>query len=614
VPALKRSLARVLLVLLILVSANALWSLHIAAWNPSMRTPVVGYDAAQYALAARELAEHGRLATTYALPIELAKHAAPPWALAVLQPGLVIVEAAIFKATPYVLRIPGAPPLLLKDPRHRELLVLVLPYISFLAIAGFIGLATMHLILRRRPGSSILLTSLAGAAVSLAFALDPEAQHFAAGGFTELPFTLGLVSAAAALALGLAPRVPLLFGLLLGVTGLFRGNILWIAPWFIAGTAIVAPNGRRVRAIVLTLVGVVLPLAPWWIYKWRAFGSPAWDLSMLSLWDGVGGRSWFTLNHLPTMPALPSGLAAIGPIAAKILGNLPRVLLALFTGPRALWVGGLIVWLFARRPRDGAWAAALAILGAMASNLLVASATIPWMRYLFPTRILVEAAGMLAVWDLVAHWGPPAGSRSIVRIVRVGVAAVALAWGVLQTGRGLDEAATSSAQRGTPSSETVEAIVDLMDAEVPPNEPVMSNLGPILAWRARRPVVHLALTPDDVDACRRRLAFSQVILVFRDAERAWRGWDEVLAHPDVAPSRPEWNVRSVRQFTSPDGFSVVWLSLGPPSPGLARAGARPSGWHDEVVGRGLFPGQDVRILGRQLAKAFDEHRHALTRL
>jgi len=43
--------------------------------------------------------------------------------------------------------------------------------------------------------------------------LDPEAQHFAIGGFPELPFTLGLLLAVFGLALEVPARAPLRFGI-----------------------------------------------------------------------------------------------------------------------------------------------------------------------------------------------------------------------------------------------------------------------------------------------------------------------------------------------------------------------------------------------------------------
>lgn len=565
-----------LLVVVLVLTANALWTHHITAWNPGMRNPVLGYDAAQYALAARHLAETGDLATTYALPIELAHHPDPPWPLAVLQPGLVFVQAWIFTVTPKIVRLPGVEGLLFNDPTRREQLVLVFPFICFLAIGAVIGMAVARLILRVRPESSIWLTSLAGFAAALPFLLDPEAQHFASGGFNELPFTLGLAGALAAIALGQAARFPLLFGLLLGLAGLFRGNMLWIAPWLAGGAAIAAAPGRRLRTFAFAMAGWALPMAPWWWYKWQAFGSPAWDLSALSVWDGIGGRSWFTLNHLPEWPELPGGLGAAALIAQKIAGNVPRVLLAVLTGPRALWFGALVLWLVVTKRRDAVWAAGFAILGATVTNLLIATATIPWLRYMFPVRALLEVAGLLAMWDLAGRLGTAERGRSIVRLTRVGVAAIAIAYGFLQTQRGVEEAATSSAERGTPRSRTLNELAELVQAEVRPGEPVMSNLGPILAWRAQRPVIHLAETPDDVAACRERLEFRHVILVFRGPERAWRGWDQILERPAEAPQNPDWNVTFVRQYRSTDEFDIVWLELGPMKPGLARGPAATS--------------------------------------
>ena len=97
----------------------------------------------------------------------------------------------------------------------------------------------------------------------------------------------------------------------------------------------------------------------------------------------------------------------------------------------------------------------------------------------------------------------------------------------------------------------------------------MSNLGPTLAWYTRRPVLHLALTPADVDQCRERFEFDEVLVAFRQASRAWPGWDELMARPSEAPHRREWNVRRVRAWTVRDGFDVVWLELGPPRTPMA---------------------------------------------
>ena len=98
----------------------------------------------------------------------------------------------------------------------------------------------------------------------------------------------------------------------------------------------------------------------------------------------------------------------------------------------------------------------------------------------------------------------------------------------------------------------------------------MSNLGPTLAYHARRPVIHLALSPDDVEGCRARVTFTHVLLVFRDVSRAWVEWRPVM-EPGGERGHSRWNVARARRWQTPDGFAVVWLELGAPRPELAAA-------------------------------------------
>jgi hypothetical protein len=194
---------------------------------------------------------------------------------------------------------------------------------------------------------------------------------------------------------------------------------------------------------------------------------------------------------------------------------------------------------------------------------------VPWLRYLFPARVVFEAAGLLASWALIARLLPAAASPGLRRAVCIAVGVLALGWGGLQTARGVREARAVSAERGVPGTLALLRTAVLMNREIPAGEAVMSNLGPILAWHARRPVVHLASSPEDLDACRRRLEFRHVLLVFRDAAAAWPEWREVVARPAEAPARPEWNVRRVRVWRTEDGFALIWLELGPPPARLA---------------------------------------------
>jgi hypothetical protein len=536
---------------------------------------VLNYDTAQYALAGRELATQGRLATTFALPLELSRHPTPPWPLAVVQPGLVLVEAAIFKLVPPSLSIGGHQLYWLGRPDQREWLVLVVPLICFLMIGAAMAQVVTRLLSRHAPALPMPTRVAAGVVVGLAFLLDPEAQHFAVSGFTELPFTLGLFLALAALVLEIAPARPIVFGVLLGLAGSFRANMLWLAPMLCLAAAAIAPRGQRVRVALIAFAGYLIPAAPWWYYKWRAFGSPGWDLTRLVVWDGVGGHSWNTLYHLPELPELPTGAEAVRLLTLKVARNLPTLVLEALTGPRALWLGALAAWLAFARASRPLFIAGLATLAAFGLGLLAAAVSIPWLRYVFPARVLLEAAGLLALWGLAARVPAAAAAPSLPRILAIGAAVLAIGWGALSTVRANRDAHAVAADRNLPGVTTLLAIGVIMNREIPAGEAVMSNLGPLLAWHARRPVVHLALSPADLDACRRKLDMRHVVLAYREPDRAGPDWGEIVAWPQEARHNPDWNIQRVRAFKSEDGFNIVWLELGALKPPLARAAPPP---------------------------------------
>ena len=563
-----RLLTHVLLFLVLAFAGNWLWMRHARAWDLGQRSPVLSDDSAQYALAARELATHGRFATTYALPVELVRHPAPPWPLALVQPGLVIGEALLYRLT-------APPAYLIKGrrfdpvrPDQREWVTLIIPFVCFIVISIALALGCMRLLWRFAPDLRLEWRAALGTLIGAAFLLDPEAQHFATGGFTELPFTLGLVGATVALALGLGARRPLVFGLLLGATGAFRGTMLWLAPVYALGAACSADPGRRWRSFARTLAGFVLPLVPWWLYKWQAFGTSSWDLSAWSVWDGVQGRSWFTLFNASEVPPLPHGFEAASLLLQKLARNLPGVLLTLGTGLRPLQIGAIAIWLsMARSAPRTLRVAAGTVLSLTLVAVITAAISVPQLRYMFPTRMLLEAAGTLAVVALIHRAATV--KQSSRRMIAALFAVLLLAWGGWQTRLGLIEAAETSHERGMPGTLTLLRIASMMNREIPHDEPVMSNLGPSLAWEARRPVIHLAVSPDELTACRRHTDFHHVLLVFRDAAHAWPEWASVVAHPMDALRRVEWGVRHVRQYDSEDGFVVIWLELGPLGPELA---------------------------------------------
>jgi hypothetical protein len=359
---------------------------------------------------------------------------------------------------------------------------------------------------------------------------------------------------------------------LLGLTSSFGTLVPWLAPLLIVAATLAAPAPRRGPVLALASIGCVLPLLPWWIYQWRALGGPGRDLSHLAVWDGVGGLTWFSIYHLPRMPDLPHGGEAFSLLSHKVARRLPGLGLALLAGPRALWVALLVSWLALARPSRARAVAGATVLAVAAGGLITAALGIPWIRSAFPGRVVLEAAGLLAGWGLVAGPAPSGFAPGTRRALTTFLALLALGWGGLQTVQGLREASLVVRQRGTPSVVLLLKLAVQMNREIPEGEAVMSNLGPELAWQARRPVIHLALRPEDMAACRQRLDFRHVILCFRDSSRAWPGWLELFAHPATIAMDPTLNIQRTRRYQSSDGFQVVWLELGPMEPALA---ARP---------------------------------------
>lgn len=561
-----KSLPDLLLLPLLLLAGSALWLLHAQSWDLGGRSPVLNYDAAQYALAGRELAWHGRLATPFGLPIDLVHQSRPPWPLAAVQPGLVLFEALVFKLVPARGAVAGSDP--------RAWLTLLLPFCSYLFLGAALALSVRYVFARWWPEAPASVRVGAAAVLGLAFFLDPEAQHFAISGLTELPFTVGLLFLLLGVALGVPGEKPLVFGLVMGVAGLFRANMLWLAPLFALAGAWSAEPGRRLRVLPLAMLGYALPLAPWWLYKWLAFGSPGWDLTRFVIWDGVQGRGWFSLYHLPQVPEVPHGAEALRLLAAKVTGNLPKLGAVMLMGPRGLWLGGIAGWLLLRRPpRPLAAAGALALVAA-GLGLVTAAVSIPWLRYVFPTRVLAEAVGVLALGALLAHLTRDALRERARHLVFAAIAVLALAWGALSTVRGNREAAETAQVRGEPRANTMTALSIAMNARLAPGEVVMCNLGPTLAWHSLHPVLHLAFTPADVPACRRYLDFHTILLVVREGRRAWPGWDELIERPGAAATVPGLNVIKEERVVTRDGFIVLWLTLGPREPALALRSTR----------------------------------------
>jgi hypothetical protein len=569
VNSLRGFIAELAVLLTVVLAGLFLWLFHAKAWDLGRSTPILDDESAQVAVAARELADHGRLETTFAYPLELSRTAKPPWPLALVQPGLVLTEAAFFRAVPRVIHIGDILTFNLQVPQQREWLTLLVPFFCYLALGALLTLVASRLLGYYAPQVPALERGIAALTVGLAFLLDTEAQHLASRALPDLAFALGLTCAFASLAVGRTPaRRPLLFGLMVGVTVAFHTAMVWLVPVLALAATALAPE-RRGRVLALTLAGSVLPLIPWWLYQWRTFGAPASDLARLMLWDGIQSRSWFSLIHLPDPPALPHGGEAVRLIAGKVARRLPELILALATGPRALWAGAVVLWAWLARPPRTLAVTAWTIVIAAGLGAIAAAAAVPTDPPLFPTRVPLEAAGMLALWGLIAAApGTLVGVR-LSRLLKVGVAVVALGWGARQTLRGNTEAVAGAEARTVTNVLTIRDLAFQLRQRVPMDEVVMSNAGARLAWYTRRPFIHLTLSPADLGACRSRLEFRHVLLILRNVDQAWPAWREVAERPEEATKHPEWNIIGERHWNGLDGSLVVWLELGPAERRLA---------------------------------------------
>jgi hypothetical protein len=82
-------------------------------------------------------------------------------------------------------------------------------------------------------------------------------------------------------------------------------------------------------------------------------------------------------------------------------------------------------------------------------------------------------------------------------------------------------------------------------------------------------VIHLAFTPSDVPACRRRHDFRHIVLAFRSSERAWDHWQAIVEREGEAQLDADLSVAREIRYQTSDGFTVVWLQLAALPPAYA---------------------------------------------
>src|SRR5439155_14823867 len=140
----------------------------------------------------------------------------------------------------------------------------------------------------------------------------------------------------------------------------------------------------------------------------------------------------------------------------------------------------IVAWLLTR-PRRTLGTAGVVILAGVGLNLLAACVSIPWLRYVFPTRVIAEGAGLLALWALLQRI--PGASERARGAACVAAAMLALAWGTWQTRAVHVESRVAAGERGVPSTASLTMLSVTLNDELTPGEAVMSNLGPALAWQ-----------------------------------------------------------------------------------------------------------------------------------
>lgn len=547
------------------------WMIHASAWSLGRRSPVLGHDGARHALAARELAREGRLGTSFALPLTLVSHARPSWPLEGVEPGMVALEALAIRLAPEQLSIRGVPLGHWNRPDQLEWLIVPIPFTCFLLLGMVAALGALKVIRMHSPATPGPLAAVAAGSIGLCLLLDPESQHLATGGNPALAFTLGLLGAIITLALGRAHERSFRFGLIVGIAALFRTGAAWIGPLFALAAAAGAAPGQRRRVAFRALLGFSLPLLPWWLYQGVTFGSPLGPHPGLEVWDGVQMRSLFAMLHVPHPPELPAGFGAFWMLAQKTVSNLPGILLRLTVGLGALQLGALAIAAFDRGLHPTLRVTAATVIALLAAFAVTTALTLVDPGALHAPRMLLAAAGTLAALAMAARLSALAGGARLTTPARALLVVLLLGWGLWQTARGAREARAASAVRNTPSTLTMLQISVVLSREVEAGQPVMSNLGALLAWHARRPVIHLPLAPEDLEACRERTDLEHVLIAFRTPPEAWAGWEDVMARPRATLDRPELNVHRVRAFQSVDGFQIVWLELGPAAPRFAMA-------------------------------------------
>ncbi len=496
---------------LVLISA-AVWMFH--AWWTLARFDGARFtfDSAQYALAARELASTGRLATPFSYVGALRDGLGPPFPMLAGHPLLPILQAPVFAL------VGAGPKAAILPVLLAHLLTVVLAALLVLECGGGTALA------------ACVGVTLAGTPAMLAFATD---------GLSEMPFTAAWTAAILLLAgFRRAPR-SLAIGALLGLAHLARPVVAPTLPVWLVAVSWAAAPGARVRHATWLLSGFVPFAALMVLYKWSTTGHPFADVGGIMLLTGLSPE--FGIHDVARVLHPPHALDWIrahpGAFMEKLSHNVPEMARdGLHLGG---WAAGLaFAWAVVRPVRDGLGPLRLLAGGSLALLAALAALTLPRSHYLFPMLPTVVALGAVSIAGILRSVRMPSRATPV-------VVALMLAW---SSWRPLvRQWQTPSASSPLASEFTEREIAGLgatLAQRLPAGTLITSDMAPWFSWYARLPSVNLPLRLQDLAELRARNGVGAVVitnewLVTLPGNEAWR---------DVFESRtslPGWATLSV---------------------------------------------------------------------
>ena len=463
-----------------LLVAAACWCAHvaIAVWAPGRA--LLTYDSAQYALAGRHLAEHGRLATPYAYTSTLREGAGPPYPLLAGHPLVPLMLAPLFKlfgAHAWVTLVPAA-----------------VCYLVTVACAVELVLLS---------GGSAPLAGIVGVALAIA----PGMLQNAADGLSEMPFAAAWSAAMLVMTRMRRDPQPLRLGACLGIAHLARPVVVPALPVWLAAVAVASEPGRRLRNVGVAFGGFSLFALSLVLYKWGATGSPFTDVGGTMLLTQLSPE--FQPHDVARLLHVPDAVAWIrahpGALVHKLTTSLPFMVGEAFR--LGGWINGLAFALWIVRPRrDGDGPMRLAAGGSLVVLTLLAAVTLPRSQYLFPMLPAAVAFGSMTLERLGRAARLPAA-------VPVALVAAILSWSSLRpTAAGWARARSVTRPPAAFVESDVERLGTALAARLPERTLVASDMAPWVSWYARRPSVNVPVTTADLAELRARHGVAAVLI------------------------------------------------------------------------------------------------------